>query len=491
MRSYLSKNILFNFIGLGVPMLVAIFTIPHLIIVLGPARFGILTLIWMVVSYASLFDLGLGRALTQQLSARLVTKGTDNGAKLVWTALFALTGMAALGAIIMIFSSPWLVQKILHTPPGFAVDTLHAFYIMALSLPCIIATDSVRGVLESHQNFFIVNAVRLPMGVFTFLGPVIALHISNSLTFIALFLAIGKIINFCFYFYFCFKVMPSLKSNICFNKADVKPLFKIGGWTTVSNIVSPFMGYLDRLFIAGISLAAVTYYVTPNEMITKLALITGAISAVFFPEFSAAFMTNLARVRLLFERNIKLVFMLLFPIVLMVVYFSHELLQLWLGAKFADTSFRVLQWLAFGVLINNLAQIPFCIIQASGNAHLTAKAHLFELPFYALALWWGTHYGSINVVAVIWFSRMLIDAIIMFFCTYFLVKWTIAKPVYWFAGFVTLVVGMGFVADNFYIRLIISLIGLISSYYIIWSYFLSTEEREPLQRYWHKFVAIA
>jgi O-antigen/teichoic acid export membrane protein len=41
---------------------------------LGPSRFGLLTPIWAVVSYFWPFDLGLGRALTQQLAVVLSNK---------------------------------------------------------------------------------------------------------------------------------------------------------------------------------------------------------------------------------------------------------------------------------------------------------------------------------------------------------------------------------------------------------------------------------
>ena len=42
----LLRNTLYNFLGLGLPLLVAIVTIPVLIESLGLDRFGILTLIW-------------------------------------------------------------------------------------------------------------------------------------------------------------------------------------------------------------------------------------------------------------------------------------------------------------------------------------------------------------------------------------------------------------------------------------------------------------
>ena len=64
----LIRHSTYNLLGLGLPLLIAVFTIPVLIKDLGDARFGLLTLIWAVVGYFGLFDLGLGRAMTQQLA---------------------------------------------------------------------------------------------------------------------------------------------------------------------------------------------------------------------------------------------------------------------------------------------------------------------------------------------------------------------------------------------------------------------------------------
>jgi len=59
----LAKNTVFNFIGQTIPALVAIVTIPYIIHGLGVERFGILSLVWVVLGYFNLFDLGLGRAV--------------------------------------------------------------------------------------------------------------------------------------------------------------------------------------------------------------------------------------------------------------------------------------------------------------------------------------------------------------------------------------------------------------------------------------------
>ena len=69
----LKRNTFWNLAGNGLPFLLGAVTIPYLIRHLGVEAFGILTLIWGLIGYFSLFDFGLGRALTQQVAARLAT----------------------------------------------------------------------------------------------------------------------------------------------------------------------------------------------------------------------------------------------------------------------------------------------------------------------------------------------------------------------------------------------------------------------------------
>ncbi|MGC1616486.1 MAG: hypothetical protein WA736_17540, partial [Candidatus Acidiferrum sp.] len=67
----LARNTVWNLIGNGAPLIVAVFSIPILIHGLGKDRFGVLTLAWALIGYAGLFDMGLGRALTQLVAKKL------------------------------------------------------------------------------------------------------------------------------------------------------------------------------------------------------------------------------------------------------------------------------------------------------------------------------------------------------------------------------------------------------------------------------------
>ena len=96
----LARNSIFNLVGQGVPLFVALIAIPPLIHGLGADRFGVLILTWMVVGYFSLFDLGLGRALTHLVSEKLGTGEVTQLPALVWTTLVLMFALGLFGTLM-------------------------------------------------------------------------------------------------------------------------------------------------------------------------------------------------------------------------------------------------------------------------------------------------------------------------------------------------------------------------------------------------------
>src|SRR2546421_641459 len=77
------------------------------------------------------------------------------------------------GTVSVVALSPWLVHHALNVPATLQRETLRAFYLLGFSIPAVIVTAGLRGLLEAHQRFGLINALRVPMGVFTFIGPLL------------------------------------------------------------------------------------------------------------------------------------------------------------------------------------------------------------------------------------------------------------------------------------------------------------------------------
>jgi O-antigen/teichoic acid export membrane protein len=411
----LARNILWNLMGTAGPLVVALFAVPILIARLGTDRFGILTLAWVAIGYFSFFDLGIGRALTKLVAEKLGANRHEDVTTLIWTSLLVMFCLGCIGTLLTIFPIPWLVHSVLRVPAAMQRETVLAFYVLCVALPIVITSTGLRGILEAYQHFRAVCALRVLLGVLTFGAPLVVLPFSHSLFPVAMALALGRFIVLVVNFVLCVTKIPEMRQRIHVNQSCIGSLVRFGMWMTVSNVIGPLLAYMDRFLIgAMVSVAAVAYYATPSELVTKSLLIPIAMTGVLFPAFSTSFVHDPNSTLKLFERGTKCVFLALFPITLIIVTFAHAGLVLWLGMDFANNSSRVLQWLAAGVFMNGLAQVPYAQIQAAGRPDLTAKLHMAELSIYILLLWWSVASHGIVGAAIAWTARATVDSVCLF-----------------------------------------------------------------------------
>jgi len=461
-------------LGLGLPLIVAIFSIPVLIKGLGDYKFGLLTLIWALISYFSLFDLGLGRVLTQQLASILDGSDHTHTGQTVATSLVLMLGLGILAALIIFIFGPIGLNYIKSIPDY--PEALNSIYIIAFSMPFILLNSGFRGILEAKHKFGIINAIRLPMGIFTFIGPMlIVVYFGPNLEIITAILVLGRVLACIVHGWFAWISIRKGHGEFTFKPDLLKPLCFKGGWMTVSNVVSPLMGYVDR-FIIGftVSAAAVAFYATPQEIVTKLSIIPGALTAVLFPAFASQFEKNNSQTLSIFKFSVRLIFLILLPISLFMVFFSEEILAIWIDKNFSVNSQIYLKIFAVGVLINCITHIPFTLIQSAGFAKTTAKIHLIQFPAYFILLFIFIYFYGILGAALAWLARMIIDSVLMFSACYRIMKWdrdkifNIARIISLF--FLIIIFSIGFY-ENLALKIMIEIfVSLYSLYSIFTTY---------------------
>jgi len=411
----LAKNTLWNLAGMLAPVPVALLSIPLLVKGLGLERFGLLTIAWAVLGYFSLFDLGIGRALTQLLAERLGHGREDEAPPLIWTSLTLLAALGVVGGVVIALLAGWLVRDVLKVAPGLEAETVQAMRLLAFSVPLVTTTAGLRGVLEAKQEFAAVNMIRVPMGVFMLAGPLVVLPFTNRLDAVMGVLVAGRFAFMLAHGALCARAFQGLAERPVIDASQIRPLMKFGSWMTVSNIVSPLMTNLDRLLVgAMVSVSAAAFYATPQEMVLKFSLIPAAIVGVLFPAFAGVYRQDRRRARRLFERGLLQVFAVLLPLTAASFLLARPGLTWWLGSAFAEHGTRVLQWLSVGVLINSLAYIPFALIQGAGRPDLTGKLQLGLTPVYFAMFLPLVHTWGVEGAAMAWTARVAIEAGFLF-----------------------------------------------------------------------------
>lgn len=478
------RNTALNLFGLGAPALVAVVCVPLIIRGLGADRFGILTLVWATIGYFSLFDLGLGNALVK-VAAQMVGEGRDDEIPaLTWTASAVMLALGLVGALALALSAPWLAGDLLRIPAELERVALTCFYLVALAIPCVISTAGLRGLLEATHRFDLVNAVRLPLGMSNFLGPLLVVLFTRDLRVVVAVLVATRYAAWVAHVIFCARAVPGLWSGRAFQRGWVGELARYGGWMTVTNLSSTLMVYLDRFVIgASVSMAALAYYSTPYEAVTKLWMIPGALMGVVFPAFIAHGSSDPPRAVAILDRAARTVFVAIFPVVLVGVALAYEGLRLWVGTEFAMHGAPVLRWLAVGVFANCMGMVAATALQAYGRPDVTAKANAAELPLYLAALWGLLQLRGIEGAAIAWALRAAVDMVILFAmvwrtvpATHGFVRATAARVGSAFALF-----GLAMLPETLAMKLAFAAVALAGFGVVAWTVILSPRERDVIR----------
>jgi O-antigen/teichoic acid export membrane protein len=174
------------------------------------------------------------------------------------------------------------------------------------------------------------------------------------------------------------------------------------------------MVYFDRFFIAGLlTMTAVTYYVTPFEVLSRMLYAPVAIVGVLFPALTTAFVVDRERMAEIYSQASRILLLTILPPVSVVFFFAPEGLSVWLGQDFRDASSIVVRWLSVGVIVNTLAFAPLVALQSIGRPDLVAKVHLAELIPYVGLVWFLTKEYGIAGAAVAWAGRVMVDAVLL------------------------------------------------------------------------------
>ncbi len=381
---------------------------------MGTDRFGVLTIILTFLNYFGFFDLGIGRALTQLLAGRAHDDKKEEAA-LIWTVSALLTGLGVLAALVLFFAAPFVVSKI-RIHGSLAVETILALRELGLTLPFLLHSLALRGILEARRRFDLSNLVRIPVGLFSFGAPILVLPFSHNLGVIVAVILGGRILAWLLNLWMILHIMPHLKHMRGWKPGDIWKLMRFGGWYTVSNVVGPVIDSMDRFFISTfMSISMVAYYTTPFELINKLGILSGSVGGAIFPEFALRIKENRREAETLFLRGFKYLLTVLFPFVLIATAYSTEALTWWSNPQFAALSAPVLQWLAIFVFITGSALIPLVFLQGVGRPDLSARMHLLELPVHAGLLYAFIKMDGIRGAAIACVLRVSLDFLGMLF----------------------------------------------------------------------------
>lgn len=393
----LLRNSAYSLFATALPTLLSIATLPLFVSTIGAERYGILAIAWIVLGYFGAADFGLGRAITQRISAMRGQSATAM-ARAVWSALISMLAFGLAGGLMVFISARWYFGGPFEVGLSLRGEILAAVWILALCNPIMAVSGVLSGALIGLERFRLVSVCNVLSNSGLLLFPLaVAYFVSTELSALILASLSARLLGAILLAAGVWRTFLS-GHKVRFSPSEFRRLANFGAWVMVTALIGPFMVFADRFVIGAVqNAAAVAAYAIPFQIASRTQMFPLAVAQALFPRFaSEAAEASYSRCR-----EYAVFFGQMFaPLIIGLICLAAPLLALWLEDALDPRSILVAQFVLAGFWINAVAQVPYGFIQARGNPRFTALVHVAELPFYLLLLFvLGTQYGLAGYAA--------------------------------------------------------------------------------------------
>ena len=394
-RGKVVRNAFFNSGGWGLTVLIALVATPYFVHKLTLEGYGIYAMLTGLVGYYGLLDLGLGQGVIKFVSQFRAIGDHEAIARSINAALWVQVITGFLGsAALVVFAAP--ILRFLNVSEIFWDDTKIGLYVSAVGFFFTMMSGTLSSVLMGLQRYDITSKVNVTTNGILTLTIVGLLYAGYGLREIIYATGLSTIIVFSIFLVKVKAKLPHWKLSLVFDGIYFKQLFNFSGYMFVSKISSLFSNYAVRFIVSALlGPAAVTYYVVPMKIITAFSGLLSNITTVLFPFASElGAVDKRERLQRVFITALKYVTTIAFPVYLILILFSREILTVWMGSDFAAQTSLVMSLLALAHLLSSLTMVPSYITFGLGYSKTIAFFSMaalalgivFVIPF---AKYWG------------------------------------------------------------------------------------------------------
>lgn len=395
-----------NFLATLIPQILTLVTIPIYLQLIGPERFGVLSISWLLLGYFGLFDLGMGPATAYKISAQKEAEPTARSLTF-WNALFVNIVMGLLGGAVLWGASFWYFNTYFKVDELLKHEMLASIPILAISLPISTLTSVLTGALQGRELFKDINRISVISTIFFQIVPIIfALCWGPELTLLLLSALAVRMVAVVFLWHICYAEF--IKDHpFQMNLKELKALTGYGGWVSANAFIGPLLMIVDRFAIGNVlGAAALAYYTVPFQIAKRLTILPAALGTAIFPRMT---ILDEYEARRLSERSLKTLNCILLPIAVLAIFLMEPFLTIWVGSYISDNASETGRVLLVAFWISSLSVIPFTRLQAKGKPKLITYIYILELPIYFFLLYFGMIYFGLLGCAVALLARLTLD----------------------------------------------------------------------------------
>src|ERR1700761_5119709 len=173
------RNVVINLIGLVLPTFVSLVTVPSYIKLLGVERYGVIALVWTLIGYFSVLDLGMSMAAQNHISKAHASGDADECERVFWSAFWLNLTTGAIGGLLIYAGGAFYTAYFTHVSAQMRHEVYLALPWLAVAIPIANVSWVFGGAINGAERFGVYNTNQtigtflfqlLPLGAALWLG---------------------------------------------------------------------------------------------------------------------------------------------------------------------------------------------------------------------------------------------------------------------------------------------------------------------------------
>jgi len=401
-------------LGRGLMLVANLLATPFTIRLLGPARYGLWSVLQSALSLASASDVSMGPATTKLGADTYARRDALGESAVVWTAV----------GITIATTMPIAIGLTIFAPEVVRLFHVHAELmssgVLALRVGCsTFMLGSIAGILSTSPQ------VRLEWRAYTVIstasnliasvGPPVALALFAGGLVTASFVVLGSsFVMAAGNLLLAIRVQPQLRLPR-FDKTIMKQLLSFGGPLTVAMVLLMPLMTAERLFLAGShSTTVVAYWAAAATLATTLVVLPEQLVGPLMPalarlETEGAF----SEVSKLLHRAMAGIFLVATPSAILLALIAQPFLTVWAGPQYGVHSTSLLLIAIPGVWFDCFNWVAQTYLVSSGRPKAIAYLRGSQVIPYLLAAWVLTDRFGATGAALVWSSRLVVETLVV------------------------------------------------------------------------------
>jgi O-antigen/teichoic acid export membrane protein len=410
------RNVLSNYGGAAVSLLIALGVTPILVRGLGKEAYGVWGLATSAIAYFGLLQLGFGRAAVRHIAADHERGDTDRLQAVIATSAFSLL---IPGAFVLLISPglAFLFPVVFHVPHSLVVPAMVLVALSAIDLACSIPSDTFGATLIGLQRYDLLNVTVASTSIAQAAGWVVVIALGGGLIPLGVSMLAFSLAGQASRYLFAHRILQIdvLKPRF-FDRKLVRPLLSMSGWIAVNEVSDTIVGEIDAIvvgIVVGVPEAAI--YIVGQKLARLVGSFTFPVQGMFYPHAARlAAAGDREGLRNTVFAGTRISIAVATPLMLVLAVLAKPALNAWVGPGY-DSAAPVIIYLSGVVVVSTISRTLVYVLRGMGDVKVPALCGLFEaglnLPLsIGLGLtigFQGVALASLIAVAIANFAFML------------------------------------------------------------------------------------